>query len=570
MQKGMDHSDKARFRLLIAHINDTHSHFDPSSKSLILNAHKPAIPVQVGGFARLKSAIKYYKDYAQSQNMGFLALHAGDCFQGTLYFSQFKGLANADMLNRLELDAMTLGNHEFDLGNERLSDFAQHVNFPLLAANMDLSNTLPESPQSLTQHDHLLTYDTEQGLGRYLVKEFFGVQVAVMGITLEAMHSISNPDKRTLFHNPASTLSGMIEDARSRGIHHIVVLSHLGYEADRRLAKEHEGVAIIVGGHTHQLLGDFRDLGLAYSGEYAEVIEGTAVVQAGCNAEALGIVEITFEADGRIHSLCGGNRLLLDETDCQVTEEQSSDPRFLMIPADKVLEQRLAQHYRPTAQGLYRRQVAVIKEPLRHVRVPDVQGASEICPNVAKALYWQVEQLGFPVDVALHNAGGTRTSLQAGLISEADVIGKLLPFALNIGLRTLSGMHLRDALEGAVDVALANGAQQGGSFPYTYGLRYHVDFNAQFGSRLYSLEVMHKGRFMPVQSHKLYHLVTNAYTGSGKEGYEALRQGSEWFEVEIALAEAFINYAREYKFIYKADNWVQYQLGLSSGETEVD
>lgn len=566
----MNHPEKARFRLLIAHINDTHSHFDPSPKPLTLNAQTPSIPIQVGGFARLKSAIEYYKDYAQSHNMGFLALHAGDCFQGTLYFSQFKGLANADMLNRLDLDAMTLGNHEFDLGNERLSDFAQRVNFPLLAANMDLSQTLTSSPQSLTQHAHLLTYDREQELGRYLVKELFGVQVAIMGVTLEGMHSISNPDKQTLFHNPKRTLFNMIEDAKRRGIRHIVVLSHLGYESDRQLAKELEGVAIVVGGHTHQLLGDFRDLGLAYSGEYAEIIEGTAVVQAGCNAEALGIVEISFEADGSIHSLCGGNRLLVDEADRRVTKEHSTDPRFLVVRADKALEQRLAQHYRPTAQGLYRRQVAVIKEPLRHIRVPDAKGASEICPNVAKALYWQVEQLGFPVDVALHNAGGTRTSLETGLISEADIIGKLLPFALNIGLRRVSGVHLKEALEGAVEVALANGAQQGGSFPYTYGLRYSIDFNARYGSRLYLLEVMHEGHFRPIQPQKLYHLVTNAYTGSGKEGYEALNQGSEWFEVEIALAEAFINYAREHKCIYKADNWVQYQLGLSSVEAEME
>ncbi|MFA0521906.1 bifunctional metallophosphatase/5'-nucleotidase, partial [Vibrio sp. 10N.222.55.E8] len=77
---------------------------------------------------------------AQRQKIGTLFLHAGDCFQGTLYFSLFKGRANADLLNALNIDAMTLGNHELDMGNEPVAIFAKRIQFPLLAGNWNLSN----------------------------------------------------------------------------------------------------------------------------------------------------------------------------------------------------------------------------------------------------------------------------------------------------------------------------------------------------------------------------------------------------------------------------------------------
>ncbi len=68
-----------------------------------------------------------------------MLLHAGDCFQGTLYFSLFKGEANAELLNELRPDAMALGNHELDMGNEPVGKFIREIEFPLLAGNWNLS-----------------------------------------------------------------------------------------------------------------------------------------------------------------------------------------------------------------------------------------------------------------------------------------------------------------------------------------------------------------------------------------------------------------------------------------------
>ncbi len=82
--------------ITLAHINDTHSYFEPTSQQLTLNINgKTLTPfVSTGGFARIATRTQQLKQDAERMNREFIFLHAGDCFQGTLYFSLFKGKAN--------------------------------------------------------------------------------------------------------------------------------------------------------------------------------------------------------------------------------------------------------------------------------------------------------------------------------------------------------------------------------------------------------------------------------------------------------------------------------------------
>ena len=98
--------------LLLAHINDTHSYFEPSSLQLKLTIEQQTLQpyVSAGGFARIATIVNQLRQQAKESDKGFLFLHAGDCFQGTLYFSLFKGRANAELLNALNINAMALGN----------------------------------------------------------------------------------------------------------------------------------------------------------------------------------------------------------------------------------------------------------------------------------------------------------------------------------------------------------------------------------------------------------------------------------------------------------------------------
>src|SRR5512135_2626674 len=99
--------------LTVAHVNDTHSHPEPSDnewEKFVIDGVDTS--VKIGGVTRLKTAL----DELRGSRDNVLFLHAGDAVQGTLYFNVFQGDADFDFLNYLGVDAMTFGNHEFDKG----------------------------------------------------------------------------------------------------------------------------------------------------------------------------------------------------------------------------------------------------------------------------------------------------------------------------------------------------------------------------------------------------------------------------------------------------------------------
>ena len=111
---------------------------------------------------------------------------------------------------------------------------------------------------------------------------------------------------------------------------------------------------------------------------------------------------------------------------------------------------------------------------MRHIRIPDADGGSEIVPLVAESFVHMMRNCGHTVDFAIHNAGGIRTSLAKGNISVADIAGKLLPFVVPIGVYRIKGKYIALALEGAINNATNNGVvgSGSGSYPYAYNLNF--------------------------------------------------------------------------------------------------
>ncbi|MEK6214320.1 MAG: metallophosphoesterase, partial [Vibrio fluvialis] len=185
----------------LAHINDTHSYFEPTSLQLTLDINGQTLTpfVSAGGFARIATRIQQLKDDAARMKRGFVFVHAGDCFQGTLYFSLFKGKANADMLNALGIDAMALGNHELDMGNEPVAQFAKRINFPLLAGNWDLSAERTNKTYRLSDNNNVKAFDAARRCANWVTKSVDDSEVAIFGLSLDKMADIANPDIDTPF-----------------------------------------------------------------------------------------------------------------------------------------------------------------------------------------------------------------------------------------------------------------------------------------------------------------------------------------------------------------------------------
>ncbi|HSG52877.1 MAG TPA: metallophosphoesterase, partial [Rheinheimera sp.] len=164
----------------LIHINDTHSYFDASPATL-QQTEAGTLYTYIGGHPRLLTKAVQLKQQALTDKIPALFLHGGDAFKGSAYFELFEQHINVDMLNRMPIDAMALGNHEFDIGLEKLADFVERVKFPVLAANVDVSgepilnqsnNLKPYALFALNGSELTLIASIEQANGRGIVAVF--------------------------------------------------------------------------------------------------------------------------------------------------------------------------------------------------------------------------------------------------------------------------------------------------------------------------------------------------------------------------------------------------------------
>ncbi|ELB2760192.1 bifunctional metallophosphatase/5'-nucleotidase [Vibrio alginolyticus] len=548
-------------RIKLAHINDTHSYFEPTSLQLKLKINNELTLepyVSAGGFSRIATRVEQLRDDAQRQGHGMLFLHAGDCFQGTLYFSLFKGKANADLLNALKIDAMALGNHELDMGNEPVALFCQRTQFPLLAGNWDLYNESLKKIHRISDCKDVYSYQPDTQSAQYIVKEFHGERVAIFGLSIDKMSDIANPDADTPFHSAIETAKATVKQIHSSGIKNIILLSHLGYEGDLELAEQVSGISIIVGGHSHRLQGDFSSIGLGQDDPYGIKINDTYVVQAGFHALTMGHCVIEFDEHGKATMLSGQNELLLGrrifwdstlnqqldqgvfETACDFIHGQ---PNVVVCKKHPETQAILSDKYIPQVRQLQSQVIASVDTKKRHVRIPDEFGESELASSVARSFLHCLNKRGYDVQFAIHNAGGVRTSLNPGNITVADIAGRLLPFAVPIGFYDVKGSAIRRALEGAINNALNNGVEGtgSGSYPYTYNLNFEYHADAPKGERVQSLVIFDGKQWVGVQDDVWYRGTSSAYTMKGKEGYDALQEmKGEGRVTSLSMADCFI------------------------------
>lgn len=565
-EKNMTDNKNKPAKIKLAHINDTHSYFEPTSLQLKLNIEGLELTpyVSAGGFARIATRKKQLQTLAAEEGQEFVFLHAGDCFQGTLYFSIFKGEANAVMLNELGLDAMALGNHELDMGNLPVAQFAQQIQFPLLAGNWDLSNEDQRKPVTLQNNPKVYPYNADKQHANWIVKQAQGEPVAIFSLALDKMEDISNPDPDTPFINTIETAKATVRAIQSQGINKIILLSHMGYESDLELASQVEGISIIVGGHSHRLQGDFSDLGLKKDDPYGVRINNTYVVQAGYHALSMGHCDIEFASDGSVISFNGKNELLLGRRiflDASMSESCDENPykiarafvdqhpNVLVCKKDPELQQLLLNRYTSQVRKLQRDVIASASHTLRHVRVPDDNGPSELAPIVAESFAYRMSKDGYQVEFAIHNAGGVRSSLNPGDVSVADIAGKLLPFAVPIGVYEIQGKDIAASIEGAINNALNNGVEGtgDGSYPYTYNLRYEYHYDAPIGQRISNLQIMgENSEWQSIDDERFYVGTSSAYTMKGKEGYEAMtNMKGEGIVTAISMADCFIDLLKD-------------------------
>jgi len=551
-------SDQALRSLTLLHINDTHSHFEADPATVQLSDRPEPLYTFIGGHARVATLARQWRQQAEQQGEPVLFLHGGDAFKGSGYFEEFGAAINSDILNRLQLDAMALGNHEFDLGVAQLASFARANQFPLLAANLD-SSAEPALANGLIQPYVLFEIDMQQ---RARVVTLAQIQqparvVAVFGLALQDMKNLSTQTGALQFQDEIDSARQLVATFKQHGIERVIALTHLGHQRDLTIAAEVEGIDVVVGGHSHSLLGDFRAWGLGVQPPYAQQIRARStgqprqspacVVQAGQFAQALGKLQLEFDENGQVKG-CAGENTLLASADffraaSRTEAERLADPALAAavaaLPRTRIvaeaadIQQRLVQHYQPAVEKRYGPVLAMAGRSFNHVRQPGEQGSSvhgsELAPLVADSLLHYVNradvvaQTGRPADIALIAAGAIRSSLAAGPVREGDVLLDILPYQTAVSVLTLTGQQLKKLLHQTIAATIPAGAHSG-KFPYGAGLRYQALVSASGELSFSQLEWQHQGQWLPVQDQQSYRLATTQYLADGNDGWGALAE----------------------------------------------
>ncbi|MGR3759765.1 bifunctional metallophosphatase/5'-nucleotidase [Roseobacteraceae bacterium NS-SX3] len=464
----------AEYQLTILHTNDFHSRFEPVSKyDSGCREGDNAEGKCFGGSARLVTAIAN----ARKRSNNSILVDGGDQFQGSLYYTYYKGKAAAEMMNKMGYDAMTVGNHEFDDGPEVLRGFMDAVEFPVLMSNADVS----KEPA------------LADALKKSTVIERGGEKIGLIGLTPEDTHELASPGKNITFSDPVAAVQAEVDKLTAEGVNKIIVLSHSGYGVDQKVAAETTGVDVIVGGHTNTYLSNVSE---DAAGPYPTVVNGVQIVQAYAYGKFLGELNVTFDDEGNVVE-ASGEPLIMDAT---VTEDQGTVDRIaeLAKPLDEIRNKVVAEAAAPVEGS---REVCRVQE-------------CEMGNLVADAMLARVKDQG--VSIAIANSGGIRASLEPGEVTMGEVL-TILPFQNTLSTFEIKGATLVEALENGVSQV----EEVKGRFPQVAGLKFTWDPSvAPNEGRVQEVMVVEGDSFVPVDPEKTYLVVTNNYVRNGGDGYK--------------------------------------------------
>ncbi|WP_172299168.1 bifunctional UDP-sugar hydrolase/5'-nucleotidase [Pseudoruegeria sp. HB172150] len=487
---------QADLSVTILFTNDFHDRFEPISKyDSTCSAEDNAAGECFGGIARMVTAVSEARERAGNN---VLLLDAGDQFQGSLFFNQYGGKLAGEFMSQLEYDAMAVGNHEFDNGPEGLAEFLDMVDFPVLSANIDVSQ------------NELLAGRVKKSA----VLEVDGERIGIVSVLAEDTPETSSPGNTVVFSSAVDAAQAEIDQLTENGVNNIILLTHVGFAEDQNLADALTGVDLIIGGHSHTLLSNDDENAV---GAYPTVVNDVPVFTAYAYGKYLGEIEVTFDDEGTVTEISGEPILL----DASVAEDEATVARV--------------------------EELAAPLEELRNLVVAEtdatIEGSREACRAmecemgnlVADAMLDRVADQG--VVVAIQNGGGLRASIDAGEVTMGEVL-TVLPFQNTLSTFEVTGQTLLEALENGVS-QIADGA---GRFPQVAGMTFTFDVDAEPGSRISDVTV--DGN--PIDPEATYLAVSNNYVRNGGDGYSMFVDAANAYDYGPDLADVVAEYLAEH------------------------
>lgn len=472
----------ADYELNILHINDFHSRIESINKfDSTCSAEEEGKNECFGGAARLLTAINQTRDALKAEGKNVLLLNAGDNFQGSLFYTTYKGTVEAEVLNAMKFDAMTVGNHEFDDSEDGLAGFLDKVQFPVVTANV------------------VATAASKIGdrVKPSIVLEVGGQKIGIVGAVANDTAELATPGPNITIAEDVAKISEQVQKLKQDGVNKIIALTHVGYPRDLEFIAKIPDVDVVVGGHSHTLLSNTDQKA---EGPYPTLVDNPGgykvpVVQAGQYSKYLGDLRVVFDDSG-------------------VVKESKGDPILIdsSFKPDEATLKRIDELKAPI-EALKAKVVGTSEGP--------IEGDRKICRVkecsmgnlVADATLARVKDQG--VTIAFANSGGLRSSIDGGDVSMGEVL-TVLPFQNTVATFQLKGEDIRAALENGVS-QIDDGA---GRFMQVSGLKYSFDRSKPAGSRVVSVEVKEGDAFAPLDPAKTYIVAANNYVRTGGDGFK--------------------------------------------------
>jgi len=368
--------------ITILHWNDFHAH-NTTWVPTNYNNDKHA----VGGYALLDA----YLDSLENVYPGALRVNAGDDFQGSPMCAVTKGLSQIEILNKVQPDFFTFGNHEFDYSWAHLDSLRLNAaKFGMYAANL---------------------IDTETGESATPQFRVFlrkGYRFALIGLTTPYLDELTMPKNLEGIEvaDPAETAQNLINTLKARNIDLFVIVSHMGIGNDRKLAEAVPEIDLIVGGHSHTYM------------RQPENVNGVWIVQANDHGRYVGVTNFHVD-EGEITSL---------EMDYVETITGKLAPSKDVAKIVDAYETQLKE---------------AMDEVIGELESPwTTRGAESNLGNWIADAFREATN----TDIAMMNNGGIRKGLDAGKVHVRD-IWEISPFGNTLVTFEWTGKELTEALD---------------------------------------------------------------------------------------------------------------------------
>ena len=490
--------------------NDMHGGIDKAEATFM----NPVFPPKLGGGASVATYIKHIRSKTDSVRRDNLLIDTGDFFQGRPIGTLTDGHAIINYMNMIEYDLLVLGNHEYDIGEEKLQDLLLQANFPVLAANVFNKDT-----------NEIVDYAKP-----YIIIKKMGVKIGIVGITTTDTAKMSFADHIRFvdFKNEKEILTHYVNILRDQEKVDIVIAAvHAGIPYDpfpafknrydnpkqtskerawgydaQELAHEVPGIDLMFAGHIHK----------GFDRPWVDPKNHTLVFQG--YAYLSSIVHLILKIDSETKTITGFDTPAENSLQLSLFEDQFiPDPEF-----DEIISKQKAI----AEKGM---------DDIIGVAGVFLSRASVDAQNAMGNFTCEAMKEAVDADFSFINLGGIRAEIPMGNVTYRNVFNAM-PFDNMIVTMLVDGMMLKRIIETRVAGSRQGLLLAGGKVVFN---RKRNDFD-----RVTKLEIGGE----PWQANKIYKVATTDFLISGNAGLTLLTNipESQLIRHEISLRDAMVNY----------------------------